>query len=167
MHVLTIGTEATKSATYTTMRHQAAALFAGERDGLANAANLSALLFDVLPDLNWAGFYFLRDRELVLGPFQGKVACVRIALGRGVCGTAAATRKTLVVADVHAFPGHIACDAASQSEIVVPLLREGRLFGVLDLDSPRPARFDADDAAGLESLAALLLATSDFDGLVR
>jgi GAF domain-containing protein len=167
MHVLTMGTELTKSATYATLRAQAAALFAGERDGLANAANLAAFLFEALPDLNWAGFYFLRGHELVLGPFQGKVACVRIALGRGVCGTAAATRETLVVPDVHAFPGHIACDAASQSEIVVPLLREGRLLGVLDLDSPRLARFDADDAAGLESLAALLLATSDFDGLVR
>jgi GAF domain-containing protein len=167
MHVLTMTTADTKSANYAAMREQAAALFSGERDGLANAANLAALLFELLPDLNWAGFYFLREGELVLGPFQGKVACVRIALGRGVCGSAAATRKTLVVPDVHDFPGHIACDAASQSEIVVPLLREGRLFGVLDLDSPRRARFDADDAAGLEALADLLLAKSDFDGLVR
>ncbi len=107
----------------------------------ANAANLSALLYQTLPDLNWAGFYFLQGRELVLGPFQGKVACVRIALGQGVCGTAAERRDTVVVHDVHEFPGHIACDAASRSEIVVPLLRDGRLFGVLDLDSPRVGRF--------------------------
>jgi GAF domain-containing protein len=151
---------------YAALQAQAVALFAGERDGLANAANLSALLFERLPDLNWVGFYFLRGRELVLGPFQGKVACVRIALGRGVCGTAAQKRETLVVPDVHAFPGHIACDAASESEIVVPLLRAGRLLGVLDLDSPRAGRFDATDAAGLEALADVLLAASDFDALV-
>jgi GAF domain-containing protein len=115
-----------------------------------------------LPALNWAGFYFLRGEELVLGPFQGKVACVRIPLGRGVCGTAAARRETLVVPDVNAFPGHIACDADSRSEIAVPLIRSGALLGVLDLDSPRADRFDQDDARGLEGLVAQLLEASDF-----
>jgi GAF domain-containing protein len=128
---------------------------------LANAANLSALLYHSLPDLNWAGFYLLRAGELVLGPFQGKVACVRIPLGQGVCGTAAQRRETIVVPDVHAFPGHIACDAASRSEIVLPLLHNGRLSGVLDLDSPIPERFDRDDAAGLEALVDLFLRSSD------
>jgi GAF domain-containing protein len=165
MHVLKSPAEGPKSAAYAEMRRQLAGLFAGERDGLANAANLTAFLFELLPDLNWAGFYFLRRGELVLGPFQGKVACVRIALGRGVCGTAAATRETVIVPDVHAFPGHITCDAASRSEIVVPLLWQGRLLGVLDLDSPRPARFDREDASGLESLVQLWLSASDFEGL--
>jgi GAF domain-containing protein len=167
MHVLKRSAAPGKSAGYAEMREQLAGLFAGERDGLANSANLTAFLFALLPDLNWAGFYFLRGGELVLGPFQGKVACVRIAIGRGVCGTAAAAREILIVPDVHAFPGHIACDAASQSEIVVPLLLEGRLLGVLDLDSPRLARFDAEDAAGLQSLVQLLLESSDFGALVR
>jgi GAF domain-containing protein len=152
---------ASKPVLYRDLRHQWAALFAAERNALANAANLSALLYAALPDLNWVGFYFLQDGELVLGPFQGKVACVRIAIGKGVCGTAAQRRDTLLVADVHAFPGHIACDAASQSEIVVPLLQGERLWGVLDLDSPRLSRFDADDAAGLETCAADFLASSD------
>lgn len=129
-------------------------LLAGERDPIANAANTSALLFDVLPDLNWVGFYFLRDaRELVVGPFQGKPACVRIPLGAGVCGAAAERGETIVVPDVHAFPGHIACDGASRAEIVVPLWMSGTLFGVLDVDSPRLARFDADDRLGLEAIA--------------
>jgi L-methionine (R)-S-oxide reductase len=119
-------------------------------------ANAAALVWEYLPDLNWAGFYRLVDEELVLGPFQGKAACIRIALGRGVCGAAAQTRKTQLVADVHAFPGHIACDAASRSELVVPVIRAGRLIGVLDLDSPEPARFDAEDAAGCEALMAVL-----------
>lgn len=132
------------------------ALTAGERDAVANMANAAALLWEYLPDLNWAGFYRLVDGELVLGPFQGKAACIRIPLGKGVCGTAAAERATQVVEDVHAFPGHIACDAASRSELVVPILRDGELLGVLDLDSPTPARFDAEDAAGCEALAALL-----------
>jgi len=136
-------------------------LFAGERDAIANAANLSALIFHGLPGLNWAGFYLLKDGGLVLGPFQGKPACIRIALGRGVCGTAAATRRTQVVEDVHAFPGHIACDSASNSEIVVPLLHGERLLGVLDLDSPEHARFDDTDRAGLEALAALWVSASD------
>jgi L-methionine (R)-S-oxide reductase len=134
------------------------ALTAGEPDPIANMANASALIWQYLPDLNWAGFYRLIDDELVLGPFQGKAACIRIALGKGVCGTAAATRETQLVADVHAFPGHIACDAASRSELVVPIVRDGRVLGVLDLDSPEVARFDAEDAAGCEALAALLAA---------
>src|SRR6266516_4821526 len=124
-------------------------LLKGEKDFVANAANTSALIFDALPDLNWVGFYLLKEGELVVGPFQGKPACVRIALGKGVCGTAAVERKTIVVPDVNAFPGHIACDAASRSEIVVPLISGGDLLGVLDIDSPRLARFDAGDARGL------------------
>ena len=121
-------------------------------------ANVSALLWQFLPDLNWAGFYRLVGDELVLGPFQGKPACIRIPMGRGVCGAAAATGETQLVEDVHAFPGHIACDAASASEIVVPILRDGRVVGVLDLDSPKPARFDSDDTAGLEALVAVIAA---------
>lgn len=159
-------TAASKREHYEELVEQLAALFENEADGLANAANMSALLFEALPELNWCGFYLLRAGELVLGPFQGKVACVRIALGRGVCGTAAAERRTVVVPDVHAFPGHIACDSASRSEIVVPLVRNGALFGVLDLDSPRESRFDADDAAGLEAAVACLLERSDFARLV-
>ena len=132
------------------------ALTAGEPDPIANMANAAALVWQYLPDLNWAGFYRVVDGELVLGPFQGKPACIRIALGAGVCGTAAATGRTQRVADVHAFPGHIACDAASRSELVVPVVAAGRVIGVLDLDSPMPARFDAADQAGCEALTALL-----------
>jgi L-methionine (R)-S-oxide reductase len=132
------------------------ALTAGEPDPVANMANAAALIWEYLPDLNWAGFYRLIGDELVLGPFQGKVACIRIAMGAGVCGAAAASRETQIVADVHAFPGHIACDAASRSELVVPIAHEGTLIGVLDLDSPHPGRFDAEDAAGCEALIALL-----------
>lgn len=165
MHVVTSNPNLSKPAAYRELNQQLAALFAGERNGLANAANMCALLYQVLPDLNWAGFYFLQGGELVLGPFQGKVACVRIALDRGVCGTAAASRETLVVPDVHEFPGHIACDAASRSEIVVPLIKRGRLLGVLDLDSPLLARFDADDRSGLNAAVALLLDSSDLDRL--
>lgn len=150
-----------KPERYAALLSQAQGLFAGERDAIANSANLSALIFHGLPGLNWAGFYLLKDGGLVLGPFQGKPACIRIALGRGVCGTAAATRRTQVVEDVHAFPGHIACDSASNSEIVVPLLDGERLLGVLDLDSPEHARFDDTDRAGLEALAALWVAASD------
>lgn len=141
---------------------QADGLFAGERDPWANAANAAALLFERLPDLNWAGFYFLRGGELVVGPFQGRVACVRIGLGAGVCGTAAARRATLIVPDVHAFPGHITCDAASNSEIVVPIEAGGRLVGVLDLDSPSLGRFGPPDAALLEKFAARLAAACDW-----
>lgn len=151
----------TKSEVYAELAQQAEGLFAGERDWLANAANLSALIFCGLDDINWAGLYVLKGNELVLGPFQGKPACVRIALGKGVCGTAAATRESQVVADVHAFPGHIACDAASRSELVVPLIKDCALIGVLDLDSPIPSRFDQADREGIEKLAALWCAASD------
>jgi len=137
-------------------------LLAGERNLIANLANTSALLFEALPDLNWAGFYLYDGTELVVGPFQGKPACVRIALGKGVCGTAALTRTTQIVTDVHAFPGHIACDAASNSEIVVPLVGARGLLGVLDLDSPSIGRFDARDAEGLEAVARRLIAGSDW-----
>ena len=136
--------------------------FAGERDPWANAANLAALVYELLPELNWAGFYFLRGGELVVGPFQGRVACVRIPMGQGVCGTAAERRSTLIVPDVHRFPGHIACDAASNSEVVVPLVDGNRLIGVLDLDSPRVERFAEADARLLESLAAKLVAACDW-----
>jgi L-methionine (R)-S-oxide reductase len=156
---------ASKAQLYAELNQQLAALFADEADGLANAANLAALLYEALPALNWVGFYFLRGSELVLGPFQGKVACVRIALGRGVCGTAAERRETVVAPDVHAFPGHIACDTASRSEIVVPLVKAGTLIGVLDLDSPEPARFDGEDAEGLGESVQLLLAASDLTRL--
>jgi L-methionine (R)-S-oxide reductase len=166
MHVVKSTADLSKADAYRELHAQLTALLAGERDGLANCANLCALLYEALPDLNWAGFYFLRGAELVLGPFQGKVACVRIALGSGVCGTAAARRETVIVADVHAFPGHIACDSASRSEIVVPLLHEGRLLGVLDLDSPRPARFDPEDGKGLQALVQVSLRGSDLGRLV-
>jgi L-methionine (R)-S-oxide reductase len=146
----------TKAELYRDLTAALDALTADEPDAIANMANAAALVWEYLPDLNWAGFYRLVDEELVLGPFQGKAACIRIALGRGVCGAAAQTRKTQLVADVHAFPGHIACDAASRSELVVPVIRAGRLIGVLDLDSPEPARFDAEDAAGCEALMAVL-----------
>ena len=161
MHELKVSAGLDKSAAYGELKAQLSGLYLGERDGLANAANLSALLYHTLPDLNWAGVYLQRAGELVLGPFQGKVACVRIPLGQGVCGTAAQRRETLVVPDVHAFPGHIACDAASRSEIVLPLLQNGRLWGVLDLDSPIPDRFDQDDVAGLEALVDVFLQSSD------
>ena len=132
------------------------AVTASEPDGVANMANAAALLWEYLPDLNWVGFYRLIGGELVLGPFQGKVACIRIAVGKGVCGTAAATLQTQLVADVHAFPGHIACDAASASELVVPIVKEGKLRAVLDLDSPLVGRFDTEDGVGCEAIAALL-----------
>jgi len=147
-----------KRSAYEQLAADLAALLAGESDLIANAANTAALLFEALPAINWAGFYFLRGEELVVGPFQGKPACVRIATGRGVCGTAAERRTTVVVPDVHAFPGHIACDSASRSEIVVPLLGAHGLLGVLDIDSPEPGRFDEEDARGIERLAAVFLA---------
>lgn len=162
MHVVkTIG-HSDKGAFYAELAGQLSGLLSAERDAIANAANLSALVFDLVPSLNWAGFYFLKGGdELVLGPFQGKVACVRIPVGKGVCGGAVAQARTLLVPDVHAFPGHIACDAASQSELVVPLVRDGRVLGVIDLDSPLPGRFDEDDQAGFEQLAEIYLAASD------
>lgn len=144
---------------YRELNAQATALIAGESDRIANAANLSALIFHALPRLNWAGFYFFDGQELVVGPFQGKPACVRIAIGRGVCGTAARTRQTQVIPDVHAFPGHIACDADSRSEIVVPLVLGDELIGVLDLDSPDSGRFDDTDRLGLEAVARVFLET--------
>jgi len=144
-----------------TLEEHTRALLAGERDALANSANLAALIFHTLPDLNWAGFYWLRGAELVLGPFQGKPACVRIPMGKGVCGTAAERRATVIVPNVHEFPGHIACDSASESEIVVPVMKAGRLLGVLDLDSPRLGRFSAQDAAILEAVVAQFVEASD------
>lgn len=150
-----------KAAQYEQLIAQCQALLHGERHRVANAANLSALLFNSLPDINWLGFYFMQDGELVVGPFQGLPACVRIALGKGVCGTAAASRETQLVPDVHAFPGHIACDSASQSELVVPLITNGEVIGVLDIDSPVLDRFDAVDQAAFERIAALFCAGSD------
>ena len=161
MHDAPTSATGTRAELYAELEQALAGLVAGERDAIANLANAAALLYETLPDLNWAGFYLLRGRELVVGPFQGRPACVRIPLGHGVCGTAAARRSTVIVPDVHAFAGHIACDAASNSEIVVPLLAAQRLIGVLDLDSPRLARFDAEDARGLEAFAARLVAASD------
>lgn len=144
-----------KTALYSLLNKQAQALIEQETDLIANMANLSALLFNQLPDLNWAGFYIMRDGELVLGPFQGQVACVRIAVGKGVCGTAVASGQVQLVKDVHEFPGHIACDAASNSEIVLPVRYNGNIIAVLDIDSPLLARFDSEDQAGLEQLIAL------------
>jgi L-methionine (R)-S-oxide reductase len=151
-------TNGSKAEQYDELLAQARSLLSDEPDRIANAANFSALVYHTLPDLNWSGFYFFDGVELVVGPFQGKPACVRIALGRGVCGTAAQTRLTQVVRDVHEFPGHIACDAASQSEVVVPLIaRDGTLVGVWDVDSPVVNRFDADDARGMEALCEVFM----------
>ena len=146
-----------KPTQYTQLLAQAQALLHGERDRIANAANLSALVYHALPGLNWVGFYFFDGDELVVGPFQGLPACVRIPLAKGVCGAAARLRQTQRVEDVNAFPGHIACDSASRSELVVPLYQGDTLLGVFDLDSPLPARFDADDQAGLEAIAQAFL----------
>ena len=147
---------ADKRALYADLLSAADAVTAGEDDGVANMANVAALLMQFLPDCNWTGFYRMVDDTLVLGPFQGKAACIRIAVGRGVCGAAAASGESQLVADVHAFPGHIACDADSRSELVVPIKRGDAVIAVIDLDSPTPARFDADDQAGVEALAAML-----------
>ncbi|CAM3913103.1 GAF domain-containing protein [Paracidovorax anthurii] len=147
---------------YDLLNRQWQALIADERDPLANLAQLSALVFQCVPGLNWAGFYLLRDATLVLGPFQGKVACTRIPLGRGVCGTCAATRQVQIVPDVHAFPGHIACDSASNAELVLPLVVDGHLLGVFDLDSPLHGRFDADDADGLGAMLTALAQGTDW-----
>jgi L-methionine (R)-S-oxide reductase len=160
MFEATINTALPKAGFYQELAAQARSLLDGESNQIANAANLSALIFNSLPDLNWAGFYFAIDGELVVGPFQGKPACVRIAMGKGVCGRAAQTRETQVVPDVDAFPGHIACDSASRSEIVVPLqTAHGDLIGVLDIDSPVLARFDDDDRRGLEEVAQIFIAS--------
>lgn len=143
---------------YAELVDQARALLANEPDRIAKAANFSALVFHGVPDLNWAGFYFFDGAELVVGPFQGKPACVRIAMGKGVCGTAATTRQSQLVPDVHAFAGHIACDSASNSEIVVPLIQNDGLIGVWDVDSPTLNRFDAEDLHGMEALAKVFIA---------
>lgn len=147
-----------KPELYADLVEAALALIHDEPDGVANMANLAALIWQFLPRLNWAGFYRTIDGNLVLGPFQGKTACIRITAGQGVCGAALATGETQLVPDVHAFPGHIACDAASRSELVVPVWRDGQVIAVIDLDSPEPARFDAEDAAGIEALAAVIAA---------
>ncbi len=151
----------TKAEIHAELLRQAQGILQGERDPIANAANIAALIWQGLPDLNWAGFYFLKRGELVLGPFQGKPACVRIAIGKGVCGTAVARRASVLVANVHEFPGHIACDSASNSELVVPLMRGNDAIGVLDLDSPLLDRFDRDDMACVEALARLWVTGSD------
>ncbi len=159
MFELTTQRYASKREHYDDLVQQASGLLAGEPDLIANAANFGALIYHGLPDVNWAGFYLYDGNELVVGPFQGKPACIRIAIGRGVCGTAAQTRQTQLVRDVNAFDGHIACDAASQSEIVVPLVKaDGSLLGVWDVDSPITDRFDEDDRAGMEALCAVFMA---------
>jgi len=156
MFEFAINSVAPKYELYRELVRSADALTDGETDAVANMANVAALLWEYLPDVNWTGFYRMVDGELVLGPFQGKAACIRIAVGEGVCGTAAASGETQLVADVHAFPGHIACDANSASELVVPVKRNGEVIAVIDLDSPSLMRFDADDAAGIEALAEVL-----------
>lgn len=150
---------ATRAEQYADLQRALGGLLAGEPDFIANAANFAALVYHSLPDLNWAGCYFLRGQELVLGPFQGRPACVRIAMGRGVCGTAAQQRASVVVTDVHEFPDHIVCDPVSRSELVVPLMRAGNLVGVFDLDSPLPGRFNEEDRAGMEMAARTLMAS--------
>lgn len=156
-----------KEACYVLMKEQLAALCQDTPSPLSSLANMAALIYHALPELNWAGFYLMSKGRLVLGPFQGRTACMEIPLGRGVCGTAAATRSVQLVPDVHAFPGHIACDSASASEVVLPLCQNGQLIGVLDLDSPRRERFDQQDAAGLSNLCDVLLASVSFqDGLL-
>jgi GAF domain-containing protein len=151
-----------KTEAYAALEKQLRALLHGERDFIANCANAAALIFQSLPDLNWAGFYRVVGNELVLGPFHGKPACVRIQIGKGVCGTSTARRETILVKNVNEFPGHIACDPSSNSEIVVPLLKNGALLGVLDLDSPKLARFDAADQTGLEKLSKIIVAACDW-----
>ena len=151
-----------KAEIYEELVRQTRGLLHGERDLVANAANVAALIWQIVPDLNWAGFYFMKGGELVLGPFQGKPACVRIAVGKGVCGTAVSKRETMLVEDVHAFPGHIACDSASNSELVVPLIKGGHVHGVLDLDSPLFARFDDEDKRAFEALVKAFVEGSDF-----
>ena len=156
MYEFSIDTNAPKSDMYRELVKSADALTSGESDGVANMSNIAALLWEFLPDVNWTGFYRVVDGELVLGPFQGKAACIRIPFGRGVCGAAAQTGETQLVEDVHAFPGHIACDANSASELVVPVMRDGNVVAVVDLDSPSRGRFDDDDALGIESLVAVI-----------
>lgn len=163
MFAMTARSHTSKPEFYAELCGQLRALLSGESDPIANAANTSALLFHAMPDLNWAGFYFLQsEAELVLGPFQGKPACARIAVGKGVCGAAVERGSSMLVEDVHAFRGHIPCDANSRSELVIPLLRDDGVFGVLDLDSPTAGRFNSDDQAGVEALAAIYVAQSDW-----
>ena len=157
MHESHIDRTLPKAQFYSALHDELRALIAGESDWIANLANASAVLYHSLEQVNWAGFYLLRSGELVVGPFQGKPACVRIALGRGVCGTAAQQRQTILVPDVHQFPGHIACDSASNSEIVVPIIKSDQLLGVLDIDSPIPNRFDGEDREGLERFVQVLI----------
>lgn len=152
----------TKAEIYEELVRQTRGLLDGERDLIANAANVAAIVWEIVPDLNWAGFYFMKGGGLVLGPFQGKPACVRIAVGKGVCGTAVAQRATMLVDDVHAFPGHIACDSASNSELVVPLIKGGEVKGVLDLDSPKFSRFDDEDRRAIETVVKLFVEGTDF-----
>jgi GAF domain-containing protein len=161
MYTIEINHNASKPALYESLNRQAASLIEGERDMIANLANVASLLWMSLENINWAGFYLWKGSELVLGPFHGKPACVRIPLGKGVCGTAAERRETLIVQDVDQFPGHIACDSASRSEIVVPMVKGSALIGVLDIDSPSLGHFDLEDKHGLEKLVALLLEGSD------
>jgi L-methionine (R)-S-oxide reductase len=160
---LDMSTPAAKRASYELLVAQVRSVLEGERDRLANMAQFAALVFQSVPELNWAGFYLAHGEELVVGPFQGKVACVRIPFARGVCGACARTREIQRVEDVHAFPGHIACDSASNAELVLPVVAGGRLVGVFDLDSPRTARFDADDAHGFAAAVAVLAAGTDWD----
>ncbi|PHV13402.1 GAF domain-containing protein [Chitinimonas sp. BJB300] len=155
-------TDPSRSPNYHELDRQLASLFEGERNFIANAAQFSAFIYQTLAALNWAGFYLVRNEELILGPFQGKVACVRIPFGRGVCGTVAAMQKTLRVDDVHLFPGHIACDSASNSEIVLPIIAAGKLIGVFDIDSPETHRFSDADEAGLQMLIARFVKATDF-----
>lgn len=154
-----------KAEFYKQLDEQVKALIGGERDAIANLANFSALLYHSMPDVNWVGFYLNHHNELVLGPFQGKPACIRIAFGRGVCGTAAQQRKIVLVKNVHEFPGHIPCDSASNSEIVLPMIVDNHLYGVLDIDSPLPERFDINDQAGLERILKSLITKTDFSAL--
>jgi L-methionine (R)-S-oxide reductase len=155
-----------KNEKYTSLNQALEGLIKDEPDGLANLSNSAALLFNSIEGINWAGYYLYKEKQLVLGPFQGKPACIRIALGRGVCGTAAQNRESIVVRDVHQFPGHIACDAASASEIVVPIVKDGKLIGVLDVDSPVQSRFDEEDRQGLQRFVDTLLAYINWDGLI-
>ncbi len=159
MYDFSIANDQSLDILYNDLTAAARALTDGEPDAIANMANISALIWQYIPDLNWAGFYRVMEDELVLGPFQGKSACIRIAMGKGVCGTAAATNQVQRVADVHAFPGHIACDADSRSELVVPVCKDGRVIAVLDLDSPLPNRFSAEDEAGMTKLVAAIANT--------
>ncbi|WOD08888.1 GAF domain-containing protein [Marinomonas sp. GJ51-6] len=163
MFTIEVNTTSSLQETYQELNAQLAALLSGERDFICNAAQFSAFVMQTVPDLNWSGFYFARDEELVLGPYMGKVACTRIPFGRGVCGEAAKTQETQRIEDVHAFDGHIACDAASASELVVPVISQGKLIGVFDMDSPKVGRFTEVDQAGIESFVATFVSATDMN----